>query len=65
MNSAAKADIRIIDATTDGSVIHVPADIEVEDYEDELFIFGDDSRYVVNDAQLKNIKEDHTVATDF
>ena len=65
MTDAAAADIRIIDATSEGTVIHVPAGIEVDNYEDELFIFGDDSRYVVNDVQLAGIKEDYTVATDF
>ena len=65
MNDATQADIRIIDATTEGSVIHVPAGIEVKSYEDEIFIFGDDRRFVVNDAQLNTLNETHEIATDF
>jgi hypothetical protein len=65
MNDASKADIRIIDTTTSGSVIHCGPNVEVTNYEDEIEILTDDQRYVVNDAQLNALSESYTVATDY
>ena len=65
MTDASKADIRIIDFTASGNVIHCLPHVKVKSYDEELFIFGDDRRFVVSDSTLDTLNEQYTVATDF